>query len=142
MIKIMISTVIEAPIQRVFEYMSAPENDIEWQDGVLATSMINNDLNKRGVYFRHIGHLLGHRNVGTYQVIETASNHVYRFKSLSGPLHMHTAYTFEKVDGGTKLDISIHVSNEIFFKINEKILKKRLEYQLEENIEVLKKRLE
>lgn len=137
-----VGTVIEAPIQRVFDYMSTPENDSQWQDETLATAIIINRLNRMGVYFRSIGHFLGRRNLGTYQVIESNSNRKYRFKSLSGPLHMHTAYTFGAIDGGTKVNISIHVGTINFFQINERTLEKRMKKQLKENLAALKALLE
>jgi len=142
MFNLTIGTIIGAPINRVFDYMSTPENDFHWQYGTLETATITNRLNRMGVYFRSIGHFLGRRNLGTYQVIESSSNRKYRFKSLSGPLHLHTAYTFGAIDGGTKVKISIHVGTMDFFQINERILEKRMKKQLKENLTMLKDLLE
>jgi len=142
MFNLKISTIIEAPIKRVFEYMSMPENDFQWQYGTLVAATIISRLNKKGVYFRSIGHLLGRRNLGTYQVIESDLNRIYRFKSLSGPLHLHTAYTFDTLDGGTKVNISIHVGTIDFFDVNERELEKRMEKQLKKNLIMLKTLLE
>jgi len=142
MFNLTIGKIIEAPTQLVFDYMSTPENDFQWQYGTLATATITNRLNKMGVYFRSIGHFLGRRNLGTYQVIESNSNRKYRFKSLSGPLHLHTAYTFGATDGGTKVKISVHVGTMDFFQINERILENRMRKQLMENLTALKALLE
>jgi len=142
MFNLTIGTIIEAPIQRVFEYMSTPENDSQWQYETLATATIINRLNRMGVYFRSIGHFLGRRNLGTYQVIESSSNRKYRFKTLSGPLHLHTVYTFGAIDGGTKVKISIRVGTINFFQIKERILEKRMKKQLKENLTMLKTLLE
>ena len=136
------STMIEAPIEHVFDYMSTPENDFQWQYGILATATVDNRLNRMGIYFRSIGHFLGRRNLGTYQVIESSSNRKYRFKSLSGPLHLHTAYKFDTFDGGTKVNISIHVGTTNFFHMNERVLEKRMKKQLRENLTMLREILE
>jgi len=133
---------IEAPIKRVFDYMSTPENDFQWQYGTLATSIISNRHNRMGIYFRSIGHLMGRRNLATYQVIESSKNMRYRFKSISGPLHLHTAYTFDTVGEGTKVKISIHVGTMNFFHINEQVLVRRMRQQLKENLTALKAPLE
>jgi len=133
---------IDAPIEQVFDYMCTPENDFRWQYGTLATARITNLHNKVGVYFRSIGHLLGRRNLGTYQVIEAISNRKYRFKSLSGPLHLHTTYTFDSADDGTKVTISIRVGVVNFFRMKERILERRMKKQLRENLTVLKDLLE
>lgn len=142
MFNLKIGTIIEAPIKHVFDYMSTPENDFQWQYGTLATATVNNRLNRTGIYFRSIGHFLGRRNLGTYQVIESSSNKKYRFKSLSGPLHLHTAYMFDTVGNDTKINISIHVGTTNFFQINERILEKRMKKQLKENLTALKALLE
>jgi len=142
MFNLTVGTIIDAPIQRVFDYMSTPENDFQWQYGTLATATIPNRLNGMGVYFRSISHFLGRRNLGTYQVIESNSNRKYRFKSLSGPLHLHTAYTFDVIEDGTKVNISIHVGTINFFQINERVLEKRMKKQLKENLTALKALLE
>ena len=133
---------IEAPIERVFNYMSTPENDFQWQYGTLATATIPNRHNGTGIYFRSIGHLMGRRNLSTYEVIESSPNMKYGFRSLSGPLYVQTAYTFEMVGDGTKVNISIRVGVVQFFHMNERILGRRMKKQLKENLTVLKNLLE
>lgn len=142
MFNLTISAMIDVPIECVFEYMSTPENDSQWQYGILATATITNQLNRAGVYFRSIGHFLGRRNLGTYQVVESSKNMKYRLKSISGPLHLHTTYTFDTVSEGTKVNISIHVGTMNFFHMNEQILERRMRQQLKENLAVLKGLLE
>jgi uncharacterized protein YndB with AHSA1/START domain len=142
MFNLTIGTIIELPIEHVFDYMSTPENDFQWQYGTLTTATVTNRLNRMGIYFRSIGHFLGRRNLGTYQVIESSSNRKYRFKSLSGPLHLHTAYTFGTIDGGTKVNISIHVGTINFFHIDERVLEKSMKRQLKEDLIALKALLE
>jgi len=136
------STMIEAPIKRVFDYMSTPENDFQWQYGTLATASITNPQNQMGVYFRSIGHLMGHRNLGTYQVVESSKNMKYRIKSISGPLYLQTTYTFESVGNNTKIGISIRVGAINIFHMDERILGRRMKQQLKENLTALKAILE
>jgi len=138
MFNLTISTIVEAPIKRVFDYMSIPENDFQWQYGTLATATIGNRHNRMGVYFRSIGHLMGRRNLGTYEVIEYIANIQYKFKSLSGPLNLQTTYTFETVGIDTKVTISIQVGVVDFLHMNERILGIRMKQQLRENLAVLK----
>lgn len=135
-------TMIEAPIKQVFDYMSTPENDFQWQYGTLATATITSRHNGMGVYFRSIGHLMGRRNLGTYEVIESRSNMRYRFKSISGPLHLKTTYTFETAGDGTKVEISIWIGAVNFPHMNERILGRRMKKQLRENLAILRDILE
>ena len=133
---------IEAPIKQVFDYMSTPENDFQWQYGTLATATITSRHNAMGVYFRSIGHFMGRRNLGTYEVIESSSNTRYRFKSISGPLHMQTTYAFETAGDGTKVEISIRIGAVNFPRMNERILGRRMKKQLRENLAMLRDILE
>ena len=142
MFNLTISTMIEVPIKCVFEYMSTPENDSQWQYGTLATATITNRHNRMGVYFRSIGHLMGQRNLGTYEVIESSANLKYRFKSISGPLHLQTTYAFKTIGDETKVDISIRVGAVKFIHVKERILGRRMKKQLKENLAVLKGILE
>lgn len=142
MIHLEMSTMIYKPIKQVFDFVSTPENDFQWQYGTLATARLSEGSSQKGSAFRSVGHLMGHRIQGTFEVIEYELNREYGFKSLSGPLHSHTSYTFEKANGGTKITISTraHVVN--FFQVNERLLGKMIKKQLKENLTLLKSLLE
>ena len=142
MIQLEMSTMIYRPIKQVFDFVSTPENDFQWQYGTLATARLSEGVSQKGTAFRSVGHLMGHRVQGTFEVIEYAPNSEYGFKSLSGPLHSQTSYTFEKTKGGTKITMSTraHVVN--FFQMNERLLGKKIKKQLKENLTLLKGLLE
>ena len=142
MINLEMSTVIYRPVQQVFDFVSTPENDFQWQYGTLATASLSKGISKKGTAFRSVGHLMGYRVEGTFEVIEYEPNKEYGFKSLSGPLHSQTSYTFEMADGGTKITMSTraHVVN--FFQMDEHLLGKKIKKQLKENLTLLKDVLE
>ena len=142
MIHLEMSTMIYRPIKQVFDFVSSPENDFQWQYGTLATASLSEGTSKKGTSFRSVGHLMGHRVQGTFEVIEYEPNREYGFKSLSGPLHSETLYTFETENGGTKITMSTraHVVN--FFKMDERLLSIKIKKQLKENLTLLKDLLE
>lgn len=142
MFKLTTSTMIELPIQQVFDYMSTPENDFQWQYGTLATAKITSRHKEMSVYFRSIGHLMGRRNLGIHDVIESSSNMRYRFKSISGPLYMQTTYTFETAGDGTKVEVSIRIGVVNFPRMSERILGIKMKKQLKENLVMLRDILE
>jgi hypothetical protein len=133
---------IDASIKQVFDYMSTPENDFQWQYGTLATATITNRHNGMGVYFRSIGHLMGRRNLSTFEVTEYELNSKYGFKSLSGPLHSQTSYTFEMAEGGTRINVSTRTHVASFFQVSERALGEKIKNQLKENLTMLKDLLE
>jgi hypothetical protein len=142
MINLHVSTTIFRPVKQVFDFVSAPENDFQWQYGTLAAASIPDGANRIGSFFRSIGHLLGQRTQGIFEVTEYEPNKKYGFKSLSGPLHSQTSYTFEVSGGSTKISISTQAHAINLFQMNERLLEKRMRKQLKENLVLLKELLE
>lgn len=142
MINISSSTLIYRPIKRVFEFISMPENDFQWQYGTLASAQLIEGQAKVGTAFRSVGHLLGHRTQSTYEVTEYEPNRKYGFKSLSGPLNSFTSYTFNIARGSTQVDLSLQANAVNLLDLNENILEKRMKKQIKENLAILKNILE
>ena len=138
----MSSVLIDRPIRQVFDYVCTPENDFEWQYGTLATASIPKKNGAMQSFFRSIGHLLGRRNLSTFEVLEYEPDEKYGFRSLSGPVHSRTSYIFENVSGRTRIHIFIEASAPHFFKNTEALLEKTMRNQLEENVGMLKTILE
>lgn len=142
MININLSTMIYRPIKQVFEYVTNPENDFQWQYGTLATNRLSEGVGAIGTLFRSIGHLMGRRVLNTYEVTEYEPNSRYGFKSLSGPFHTQTSYTFEIANGSTRVNISTQANVANFFQMDDGALEKRMKKQVKENLVMLKERLE
>ena len=143
MININISTLIYQPVRKVFDFVSAPENDFQWQYGTLASARLSEDMEGGlGTFFRSIGHLLGRRNLSTFEVIVYERNRKYGFKTHAGPLHVETIYIFEMVHDGTKVHISTQVNTINFLWFSEGVLEKKMKKQLKENAAILKDLLE
>ncbi|HEY5729683.1 MAG TPA: SRPBCC family protein [Anaerolineales bacterium] len=142
MIKLNMSTLICLPVGQVFDFVSNPENDFQWQYGTLETAKLSEGISVIGTFFRSIGHLIGRRNLSTFEVTGYERNKKYKFKSLSGPLHVQTTYLFEKADGNTRINISIKANDVNSFQVNEGIMERRMKKQLKENLAMLKDILE
>src|SRR5271157_624670 len=95
MINLISNKLIYRPVKQVFDFISIPENDFQWQYGILKSAQISEGGIGVGTFFRSIGHFMGRRIEGTFEVTEYEPNKKYGFKSLSGPLHSQTLYTFE-----------------------------------------------
>jgi hypothetical protein len=142
MINLNISTLIYRPIHQVFDFVSKPENDFQWQYGTLASASLSDGINNIGTFFRSVGHLMGHRVLSTFEVTEYEPNKKYGFKSLSGPLQSYTEYTFEIANSSTKINISTQANVVNFFQVAEGILEKKMKKQIKENLAMLKGLLE
>ena len=142
MVNLNISTMIYRPIRQVFDFMSAPENDFQWQYGTLASARLSEGTSSIGTLFRSIGHLVGRRIESTFEVTEYEPNRKYGFKSLSGPLNSQTSYTFEIASGSTKVTVSTQANLVNFLQVGEGILEKKMKKQLREDLAMLKDILE
>jgi uncharacterized protein YndB with AHSA1/START domain len=142
MIDLNMSTMIYRPVKQVFDFVSTPENDFQWQYGTLETTRLSEGVSNIGTFFRSIGHLMGQRVLSTFEVTDYEPNKRYGFKSLSGPLHQLTSYTFEIANGSTKVNISTQANVVNFFSVDEAILGKKMKKELRENLAMLKDLLE
>ena len=142
MINLHVSTMIYRPIEQVFNFVSTPENDFQWQYGTLAAARLPDGADRLGSFFRTIGHLVGHRLQGIFEVTEYEPNRKYAFRSISGPLHLHTCYTFEIATDGTKISITTQAHTTSPFEMNERLLERKMRKQLKENLLLLKELLE
>jgi uncharacterized membrane protein len=136
------SVSIYRPIQQVFEFVSTTENDFQWQYGTLESAKVSTEAIGVGAFFRSIGHVMGRRLLGTFEITEYETNRRYSFKSLSGPLESETHYTFETASGSTKLNVSSQVKAADSLQVHEKIFERQLQKQLGENLVLLKRLLE
>ena len=142
MINLISNKLIYRPVKQVFDFISIPENDFQWQYGILKSAQISEGDIGVGTFFRSIGHFMGRRIEGTFEVTDYEPNKRYGFKSLSGPLHSQTLYTFELAGGATKVNISTQASATNVFQSDEVVLEKKMKKQLKENLELLKDILE
>ena len=142
MIHIISSTFIQQPINRVFDFISKPENDFQWQYETLSSSQTSEGVISVGSSFRSTGHLMGNRIQSTFEVTEYEPNKRYGFKSLSGPLQSITSYSLDISKRYTQVKISTqaNVVNKLDF--NENILEKKMKRQIKENLAMLKNILE
>jgi hypothetical protein len=142
LIQIISNAQIYQPIKRVFDYISTPENDFQWQYGTLASAHIEGSSAGMGACFQSTGHLMGHRIQSTFEVTEYEPNSKYGYKSLSGPLQSYTSYAFDIAKGYTQVRLSMQANVINSMDLNENILEKKMKKQLKENLAMLKEILE
>ena len=142
MINLTLNTKIYRPIKQVFDFVSEPENDFQWQYGTLASTRLSDRVSTLGSFFQSVGHLMGRRIEGTFEVTEYEPCAKYGFKSLSGPLNSQTSYTFEITEGSTRVNVSTQANLVNFFQMDERGVEKTIKKQIRENLAMLKSLLE
>jgi len=142
LIQIISSTLICQPIKRVFEFISTPENDFQWQYGTLASTRLPGNVNGLGACFQSVGNFMGQRIQTTFEVTEYEPSNRYGFKSLSGPLQSFTSFTFDIAKGYTQVKLSMQANVINMMELSENVLEKKMKRQLKENLAMLKDILE
>ncbi len=142
MIQLDLSIIIYRPLATVFNFISRSANDFEWQYGTLAADQVSAGTTGVGSSFRSVGHLMGRRMIGTFEITEYETNRQYGFKSLSGPLELHTLYTLETTDGRTRIRITTQASPAEALAGHEGVMEKYMQKQLKDNLAMLKTILE
>jgi hypothetical protein len=85
---------------------------------------------------------MGRRVLGTYEVTEYEPNTKYGYKTLSGPVNSQTSFTFELMDGSTKVNITTKIDSVDFLPGDGGVFEKRMKKQMKENLALLKDLLE
>lgn len=142
MISFDLNTHIYRPLKQVFIFVATPENDFQWQYGILASTQISNGEIGLGTLFRAVGHIMGRRIEAIYEVTAFELNKRYGFKSVSGPVDSYTLYTFEMSEGGTMINLSTETNPRDLFKPSDTIIVKKFKKQYKENLAMLKSVLE
>jgi len=142
MISFNLNEQIYRPLKQVFGFVSTPENDFQWQYGTLGSAKLSEGTIGKGSVFRTIGHFMGRRIESTYEVTEFEPYKKYGFRSLTGPIHSHTIFTFEVFAGSTRVNITTEANPGDLFETSDGIVEKKAKKQYKENLALLKHVLE
>jgi hypothetical protein len=109
MIRLELSTHIHRPLSQVFAFITAPENDFQWQYGTLASERVSTGEVGEGTLFRAVGHFMGQRMERVFEVTCFERNKLYAYKSLSGPLSSQTFFRFAILGARTVLQMAVQL---------------------------------
>ena len=142
MINVNLDVKISSPIGQVFNFVSAPENDFQWQYGTLASTRLPGSITGPGACFQSVGNFMGQRIQSTFEVIEYEPTSRYGFRSISGPLQSFTSFTFEIAKGYTQVKMTMQANVINMMDFSENVLEKKMKRQIKENLSMLKNILE
>ncbi|MFQ5795356.1 MAG: SRPBCC family protein [Candidatus Bipolaricaulia bacterium] len=140
--RIEVSVMINRPIEEVFAFAASPENDLQWQSGLLESEQTSEGPMDVGTTLRQVHKFLGRRIEMDFEVTEYEPNRKASFKNTSGPVQVEASDIFEPVEGGTKLTVVIQGETGGFFKLADPIVARMLKRQTEADLGNLKDLLE
>ena len=142
MIKEEFSQQINAPVEKVFAYVTDFRKYPEWQDGVQESTQTPDGSTQLGTKFKTTRTFLGQRLEASGEVTEFVANRKFAVKSTSGPIQFSLMQTFEPVAGGTKVSILVEMEAGGFFKLAEGALAGNMKKEFQAQADKLKAILE
>lgn len=142
MISISSTIMIYRPAVVVFDFISSAANDFEWQYGTLASGPTAAMAAGPGTTFQTIGHLMGRRVHGTFEVTEFEAGRRYGFRSLTGPMQIVTLFTLEMEKGATRVNVKTEANPVTWMDSNERVMTRYMQKQMRDDLAMLRDILE
>ena len=122
MIKVEHSIAINRPVEEVFSVVTNLENNPKWGSGLLEAVKTSDGPIGVGTTWRLVRKVLGQRLEAESEVTEYELNRNYVQRSKS-PFPVEVRQTYEAVEGGTRISITLEAEPGGFFKLAEPLLK-------------------
>ena len=142
MIKVESSIVIDKPVEEVFAFTTNSENNAKWQDGVIESRVTQETENMVGTIITDVRQFIGRKLESELEVVAYELNERTELKIIKGPVKMEIIQTYEAVEGGTKVDVTMQGEPGGFFKLVGGALKNQLQEQNDQNFQKLKEIME
>ena len=142
MVRVEASAVISRRVEQVFEFVTNPENDPQWQSAMLESERTSVGPFGVGTTEQGVAKLLGQRIEWSAEVTEYEPNRKVKYDVTGGPLSAEQTVSFEPVEGGTKFTLVLEAETGGFFRLAEPIVIRMYQRDTETNVANLKDILE
>ena len=133
---------IHRPITEVFAFVADPENLPKWASRTYDITKTSEAPLGVGTRFMGVGRFLGQRIESHQEVIEYEPSWKYATRSNSGPLTFVLRYSFEPVEGNTRIVFIAEVEPGRFLKVAETIFISAVKRLYQNDLSCLKELLE
>jgi carbon monoxide dehydrogenase subunit G len=136
------SVTINTPLEEVFTFIGNFENESQWADEVVRTERTSEGPTGVGSTFADHVRFMGRSMKTSYEVVGYEPNSVITVKTSSGPVPFTATYSFDEVDGSTRLSIGADIEPRGLFKLAAPMIRRQLDRQWTRNFAHLKALLE
>ena len=136
------SLLINRPQQEVFDFVSNPANNPQWQSTTEAAEWTSEGPPGVGSTFRSVVKFLGRSIDNTNEITIWHPPQQFGFTSVSGPFPLEVTMKFEPQESGTQLTVDLQAEFGGFFKLAEGMVGKQAVKLLSTNLGALKLLLE
>ena len=116
------STVVNRPIEDVFAVLSNVENNPKWSSAAVEAQQTSAGPVGVGTTMRFVGRFLGRRVESRAVVTQFETNRIFAWQSSAGPFPMQGSLTFERINGGTRVNSVFEAEPAGFFKLVEPLM--------------------
>jgi carbon monoxide dehydrogenase subunit G len=136
------SLFINRPQQEVFDFLSNPANDAQWQSSTEVSEWTSEGPPGVGSTQRSVIKFLGRKIDSTLEVTIWDPPQQFGFKVISGPVPFEGTVNLESKENGTQLTQTVQAEPGGFFKIAEGLVGKQIKKSVETDLDALKLVLE
>ena len=143
MIKVEASVVVNQPIEKVFEFVTTPENDAKWYFGVESRDHTPGEPAGVGSTSQSEIRFLGVGMTVEWEVTEYDAPTMIKVKTAKGPVSVEAGYALETAaEGQTKVAVAGEADLTGVFDLAEPLVERMAQRQWEAGLENLKDVLE
>jgi len=141
MIKFENSVIIKQPVKQVFDFVTNPVNNAQWQTDILELEITSAGRFKQGSTYRCVNRFMGQRIETEGVITDYVPDRTCAYRITSGSVTGESNFYFEAVNGATKFTASA-ILDLRFFKFGRIFVKRKIYKQLKHDMLQLKKILE
>ena len=125
------TTVINQPVDKVFNYVVDVNNHLAWQAGIKAAKAAPAGPVAAGTVYTYTSEVMGRKMDTSMKVSKFEANKTWAIETTGVPRPVETVYSFAPEGAGTKLTISMELSGG-FPAAAEGMIKQQMQKSLEE----------
>ena len=132
---------IDRPPQEVFEFLTNPDNDHLWQQGLISSEWISPEPAGVGSTKRVVNRFMGKKMDGTVEFTAWDPPNSYAFK-FDGPFSVAGTINLEPKENGTQFNLEAQIEGSGLFKLVDGLIAKQAKKRDTGNFNTLKDILE
>lgn len=143
MLVIEASTVIDRPLEEVFDYVADMRNASDYSAELVEARKTSNGPVGLGTTFAITAQILGRRLESNTEIVDYEPYRTFALEHDAGPLKAQDdRFTFERADGGTRVTHRVEAESGGLFRFADPVVSRLMRRQWETNMGVLKELLE
>jgi Polyketide cyclase / dehydrase and lipid transport len=134
--------VVDGEASAVYEFIAAPANLPEWQDGVMEVRGAPDGVAQVGDRWTEVRRGMGARVEAQVEVAEADPPRLFVVSSVAGPVTFRVVHELEELDGNTRVKVSGEGEQRGLFRFAGPVVARQAQQSFERALVLLKQRLE